>query len=262
MTGLPRLVRIELLKLHTSRSSYGMAAVAVLLTAFDAVLRGSRAGHGNTPSLSTAAGLTAIATLTGFAMVMATVLGAVVATGEYRNATATLTYLDCPRRGRVLLAKLVAACLAGLAFGALGAAVTTGVGLGFVAGHGEPVLLGVATLARYGAGAMLGAGSLAALGVTVGSLVRSQLPAVVGAVVWALFVESIVGGFFNAIDPYLPFTAASTLAGARLGGGEFGFSGGSSATALPFAAAAALVAALTALLAAAAARTTVRADIG
>src|SRR6202035_112182 len=85
---------------------------------------------------------------------------------------------------------------------------------------------------------------LAAVGVALGTLVRAQLGAVIGVFAWALFVEPIVGGLFNFIGPYLPFTAVTTLAGSRLGGGGFGFSGSSSATALPFAATAVLVAGL------------------
>ncbi len=121
--------------------------------------------------------------------------------------------------------------------------------------------LGGATIVRYAAGAALGAALLAAAGVGLGSLIRSQLAAVIGVFVWAFFVESIVGGLFNAIDPYLPFTAATTVAGSRPGGGGFGFAGSTSAAPLPAVVAAALVAGVTVLLSAVAARSTVPRDI-
>jgi ABC-2 type transport system permease protein len=255
------LVRLELLKLRTVRSSYGLLGLAAALTALDAVLRASRAGNGRIAPLDTAAGLRTVCTLTGFAMLMAMVLGATTASGEFRHGTATLTYLESPNRARVLIAKALCAALCGLALGAIGAAVATGIGLAFVAGRGYDVALAGGTIARYGIGAGLAAALLAAVGVGVGSLVRAQIAAVVGVLIWAIFVESIVGGLFNSIGPYLPFTAATTLAGASLGGGGFGFAGTSTATALPFAAAAALIAAVTLVIAFAAARTTVTADI-
>ena len=65
----------------------------------------------------------------------------------------------------------------------------------------------------------------------------------------------------NTVGPYLPFTAATTLAGSRLGGGGLGYSVSSSAAALPFAAAAVLVAGLAIVLSLIASRTSLRHDI-
>lgn len=90
---------------------------------------------------------------------------------------------------------------------------------------------------------------------------RAQLGVVIGVFAWAFFVESIVGGLFNTVGPYLPFTATTTLAGSRLGGGGFGYSGSSSATALPFAAAASLVAGFAIVVSFIASRTSLRHDI-
>src|SRR5450755_2170826 len=138
---MTRLVRIELLKLRTTRLTYGLLALAAALTALDAVLRAARAGHGKLAPLSTATGLTSVLTVTGFAMIIACVLGVTVSSGEFHHQTAALTYLEFPRRSRVLVAKLIAAALAGLVFGLIGSAVTTGIGLAFAAGHGYPVAL-------------------------------------------------------------------------------------------------------------------------
>jgi ABC-2 type transport system permease protein len=258
MTGL---IRVELLKLRTTRLTYGLLALAGGLTAFDAVLRAARAGNGNLAPLNTAAGLSNVLTITGFAMLIALVLGVTVASGEFRHQTATLTYLATPERARVLAAKGIAAAGVGLVFGAVGSAVTTGIGLAFVAGHGYPVAVAGTTIVRYAGGAVLGSALLAAAGVGLGSLIRSQLATVIGVFVWAFFVESIVGGVLNAIGPYLPFTAATTLAGSRLGGGGFGFGGSSSATPLPFVAAGALVVGVAIVISALATRTTVQRDI-
>jgi ABC-type transport system involved in multi-copper enzyme maturation permease subunit len=257
-----RLVHIELLKLRTIRTTYGMLGIVVLLTALLTVLRATRGPrNGDLTRLNGVAGQTTVFTLVGFAMVMAMVLGAIVSSGEFRHATATLTYLTCPNRTRVLVAKAIAAAVAGLGFGAVGSGVATGIGIAFVAGHGYPLEIAGPTLVRYGIGAMLGAALLAAIGVAVGSLIRSQITVAVGILIWAFFVEAILGGFFNSAGPYLPFTASTTLAGARLGGGGFGFAGSSSARPLPFAAAAGLVAAIAVSVSLLASRTTVGTDV-
>lgn len=77
-----------------------------------------------------------------------------------------------------------------------------------------------------------------------------------------MVIESLLGGLFTSIRPYLPYAAATTLAGARIGFSAFGPAHGvSGGTPLPFAAAAALVAAVAAAASLLAARTTVQRDI-
>ncbi len=261
---MSRLVRTELLKLATMRLTYGLLAVAAALTALFSLLENNQAGTSGTgvPPISTADGLRTVTTVTGFAMLIAAVLGSIIANGEFRHSTATLTYLTVPRRARVLIAKTAAAVSAGSVFGLVAGIIATGVGLIFVAAHGDPVALSTGTLVGHVAGAIVGAALLAALGVSVGSLVRSQLATVIGIFVWAIIIESVIGGLYTSVRPYLPYTAATTLAGAKLGNAAFGPAHGlNGGEALPFAAATALIAAIAAAAAFVASRTTLRRDI-
>ena len=254
---MTRLIQMELLKLRSTRLGYGLLATAAGLTTLFAVLNATRGA-----AIDTADGLNK-EFLTGvWAMLLAAVLGATVASGEFRHATATLTYLATPDRNRVLAAKAVAAGCAGAVFGLAGSFIATGTGLAFVAGHGYHLALGAATIARYVAGYAVGGALLAAAGCGLGSLIRSQLAAVIGVFVWTIVIESLLGGLFTSLRPYLPYTAATTMAGARLGFSSFGPAHGvAGGTPLPFAAAAGLVAAVAAVLSLAAARTTVQKDI-
>ena len=257
---MTRLIRTELLKLATVRLTYGLLAVAAALTALFSLLENNRAGTSGTgvPAISTADGLRTVTTVTGFAMLVAAVLGSIVANGEFRHSTATLTYLATPRRARVLGAKAIAAVSAGALFGLAAGIIATGVGLIFIAAHRNHVALSTSTLIAQVAGAAVGA----ALGVAVGSLVRSQLATVIGIFVWAIIIESIIGGLYTSVRPYLPYTAATTLAGAKLGNAAFGPAHGlNGAGPLPFAAAAALIAAISAAAALIASRTTLRRDV-
>ena len=261
---MTRLIRTELLKLITMRLTYGLLAVGVALTALFSLLENNRAGASGTgvAPISTADGLRTVTTVTSMAMLLAAVLGSIVANGEFRHSIATLTYLATPRRARVLASKAIAAISVGSLFGLVAGIISTGVGLIFVAAHGDHLALSAGTLIGHIAGAVVGAALLAALGVAVGSLVRSQLAAVIGIFVWAIVIESVIGGLYTSIRPYLPYTAATTLAGARLGGAAFGpahgLNGGSP---LPFAAAAALIAVIGVAIALTASRTTLRRDI-
>jgi len=259
-----RLVRIEWLKLRTMRVGFGLLTASVALTALFASLEASRAGKGNTgvAPLSTASGLATVTTVTGWSMIFAAVLAVIVTSGEYRHYTATLTYLGTPNRWRVLAAKTLTAAGAGAIFGLISGLVATGVGLIFVAGHGDRVALGTGTLVAHIAGASVGAALFGAIGAGVGALLRSQLAGVIAVFVWALVIESIIGGLFTSIRPYLPYTAATTLAGIKLGGAAFGpahdVAGGGP---LPFVSAAALLLGIAVALDAIVTRTTLRQDV-
>ncbi|MGH3150170.1 MAG: hypothetical protein ACRDOB_05490 [Streptosporangiaceae bacterium] len=254
---MTRLIRVELLKLRTMRLSYGLLATAAGITAMFAVLNATRGS-----TINTASGLNTEILVGVWALLLSAIFGVVVSSGEFRHSTATLTYLATPRRNRVLVAKVIAAAGGGVAFGLAGGLIATGIGLIFAAGHGYHLALGAATLTRYAVGYVVGAALLAAVGCALGSLIRSQLAAIIGVFVWAVVIESVLGSLFPAIRAYLPYAAATTLAGARIGYSTFGPGhGASAATPLPFAAAAALLAALAVVLAAVAARTTVARDV-
>src|SRR6185437_15399239 len=174
----------------------------------------------------------------------------------------TLTYLATPSRSRVLAAKAVAGAIGGAVFGLAVYIVTLAVGLSFVAGHGYRLAIGAGTLTDWGFGHLVGAALLGVIGVVVGSLVRSQFATVIGVFVWVILIESLIGGLFNAVRPYLPYTAATALAGTPLGSASFGPGRGASGAApLPFAASTALLAAIALVGALIAARTTIRRDV-
>ena len=133
-----RLIRTELLKLRTMRTTYGLALLVVAHTALFAALEATRAGSKVAP-ISTAQGLATVSTATGVTMILAAILGVLLSSGEYRHTSASLTYLATPRRGRVLAAKAAAAALVGFLYGILAGLVATGTALVFIAAHNDHV---------------------------------------------------------------------------------------------------------------------------
>jgi hypothetical protein len=51
---MSRLIRVELLKIRSTRLTYGLLAAAIGLTALLTVLRAATAGTGNTPPIACA----------------------------------------------------------------------------------------------------------------------------------------------------------------------------------------------------------------
>jgi ABC-2 type transport system permease protein len=252
---LTQALRAELLKLRTARLPWGVLTIALALAGAHAVLFDSNAGgtgHTSIESLATHTGQSQAITMPVEVLLFATVLGVIVASGEFRHGTATTTYLAIPNRIRVLGAKSFAAATVGALFGLIGSVFTTAIGLSFTVAGGHDILLSNATITRYVGGATMAAATLAVAGVALGSLIRSQVAATIAVFVWAFVVEQTIGGLYESAERYLPYKAAASLAGARLEAG---------ARALPFIAAAALVVAVAALLSLIAARTSVKADV-
>jgi ABC-2 type transport system permease protein len=252
----------EFLKLRTTRLVAGMTGLAVALTALISVLEAVTAGTGKgmaIPSLATPGGLRDNLASTGFALLVAALLGVVSASGEVRLKTATDTYLDQPDRSRVLVAKAIAAAVAGAVLGIAAAATATGITLGFAASRAYALALPDPAIARYVGGAVIGSALLAAAGVATGSLIRHQVGAIIAVVAWALVVELVAGATVPAIGRFLPYTAAAMMAGDTSGGGMPQIPRG--VAALPYPAAIAMLAAIAMAVTAAAALTTVRHDV-
>ncbi|MCT9930285.1 ABC transporter permease [Planotetraspora sp. A-T 1434] len=145
--------------------------------------------------------------------VFAMILGVVMMTAEYRYQTITGTFLTTPRRGRVIVAKLVGGLLVGLLFG-LGALVfeavvviptvlISGGEFSPAAWHIPQTGLGIiATFALY-----------ALFGIGLGTLVRNQVAGIVGAVVWSYVIERILVAIpaLQPVGRWLPGGAAQSL---------------------------------------------------
>jgi ABC-type transport system involved in multi-copper enzyme maturation permease subunit len=206
------LVRAELLKLRTTRATWGLVAVAIGITLVLLGLQLRNAGLAETASLGTTASTRAILVASGSAALVILVLGVLIATGELRHRTLGATFLVTPARGRVLSAKLLTAGLAGLALSALGLGITLVIAVPWLAAHGvtgevvnrELLLVTLATLA---AGPLYGM-----LGLALGALVRNQTVAVVLGVLWFLIGEGLIGAMgLRGLMPWLPGGASRAL---------------------------------------------------
>jgi ABC-2 type transport system permease protein len=213
-------IRTELLKIRTTRLTFGLLAAAAGLTLMVIILEVAQAGTGGVgatsiPSLATKEGLRDILTNTGFAMLVATVFGATVSSGEFRHRTATDTYLDQPNRVLVLVSKLIAGMIVGLLFGLIATVLTNAVGLGVASAKGYTIAVSSGDIVLYTVGAIVGAGLMAGVGVAIGALIRGQLPTLIVIFVWCMAVEQILSRVSPSLGRFLPLLTATTLGGAN-----------------------------------------------
>jgi ABC-2 type transport system permease protein len=208
---MTRLVGAELAKLRTTRLVYGVTAAMAAFAVLTVVVGVTSAGHQGNPSLSAdslpmlAAG--PLIQLAGAALL----LGILGMTGEFRHQTVTQTFLVTPDRGRVVAAKLIAYPLAGIALALATLAVTLAVATGWLAAKGIAPSMLDARLGSVVGVTLLGAGLCGLVGVGVGALVRNQVAALVGTLVWILVVEGLLMSLLNApsLGKWLPSAAAA-----------------------------------------------------
>jgi ABC-2 type transport system permease protein len=140
----------------------------------------------------------------GLVQTFALLIGVMAVTAEFRHGTITPSLLVAPERIRLMGAKLLASLVLGLIVGIIATGLIV-------------AIVGVFASARDFANpgdklAMLVGGTLttalyAALGVGIGALVRNQVGAVVGSLVYIFVLEPLIGAVFtlsDALDGIMP----------------------------------------------------------
>ncbi len=100
-------ISAELLKLRTTRTTKGLLLAAILVAGLLGAATVGTAGGENATlgSADNLANVVGASSLPAFVML---IVGILAMAGEYQHRTVTSTFLATPRRGRVLVAKLVA----------------------------------------------------------------------------------------------------------------------------------------------------------
>jgi ABC-2 type transport system permease protein len=181
------LISNEFLKLRTMRSPLLLLAAAQVIVV--AGIGGVMLSGPNVRDPEIARQAVAHA---GLVSLFALVIGIIAVAGEYRHKTISDTYLGTPRRGRVVLAKLVAYTVAGVVFGVACAIVATIVAAVWLAAKGGSMDLSSAELWRTIGGGIAWNATFAAIGVGVGALVRNLAGAIATALAWIALVEGVV----------------------------------------------------------------------
>jgi ABC-2 type transport system permease protein len=193
---MTRLIGSELFKLRTTRTFYGLTGISLALILVIVILVSALSpfdpGDRPLPDLMEA----------GFFMQAITlVLGILIVTSEFRHGTITPSLLVVPDRIKLTLAKLGASLGMGLVLGLLTSLLVAGFGALIIGGiRGEETGGGLGKLIVGGA---LAAALYAGLGVGIGALVRNQVGAIIGVLVWLFVLEGLIG-LIPGVDEVVP----------------------------------------------------------
>jgi len=201
-----QLVRAELLKVRTTRGWWVYLILIVLLVGL--AVAGDVGSNADLRSQQEfQVGLVEAA---GFGAVLAMILAITMVTTEFRHGTITPTFLAAPSRERVLASKALAGTLVFLFFGALSLAVVAAVALPWLTITGDEIHLLEGEVATRAAETLLSVVLWGLMGIAIGSVVHSQVAALVGTLVWIFVVENLLVGLLGLLDgegvtAYLPF---------------------------------------------------------
>jgi len=198
----------ELRKMRSTRTNLGLLAGMVLLILLSVLLTGlvpekvELAGLKNQYALLSAGTAGAL---------FAALIGVMAITSEFRHGTITPTFVFTPKRDRVVLAKVVASLLMGIVFGLAAIGLSLGVGYAILAIRDIPLELGTGHVMWLVLGTPAMTAAWVALGVGLGAMIRNQVFAVIGLIVWAMVIDNLLRGLISSIGGYTPVGASAAL---------------------------------------------------
>jgi ABC-type transport system involved in multi-copper enzyme maturation permease subunit len=155
--------------------------------------------------------------------IFAIILGIMLMAGEFRHGTAVATFLTAPKRGSVLAAKLGMAAIAGVLL------MWISTGFSFLAGFlvlstfeeagspSEDLFLNTLVASTIG-GVVLGV-----IGVAIGTLIRNQMLAITGALIYLFVIDPILLTLLPEVGKYLPTGLITAMLAIDINAPELGF---------------------------------------
>jgi hypothetical protein len=205
-----RLVQAELMKLRSTRTPLALLLAALGFAALTVVVSVPTADDEAAAIPLDDAGLLAGTVATGFLvpLLLMALLGVLTVTQEHRYGTITSTFLVEPRRPRILGAKWLSMALVSVVVTTATLVLTVGAAVAAIRARGGDGTLGAQFWQTVGAGFVVTA-AYGTIGVAVGALVRNQVAAVVGVLVWMNLAEQLLIQAFPAVGRWTPYGTAS-----------------------------------------------------
>ena len=201
------LIRAEIKKLTSIRSTYLLLIATVALAVITVLDPDDSAATFSKPfDEQTFLFFTSL-----LVRLLVLVLGVRAITDEFRHGTIVPTLLVTPRRNRMYAAKALVVATAGALFAVTACGAMVGAASAAAASQGASLTLGAEAWRSLG-GTALGGAAWALIGLGLGAILRSQLVATVGGLVWLMGLEDAVRGRLGEAGTYLPGQAGVSLA--------------------------------------------------
>ncbi len=210
-----RLARAELLKIRTTRLPLWLALLILGLSAFVVSIT---VASTDTLSLVNRSQQRSIVQFAAVSALVSAILGIVVGAGEYVHGTINHTFLVTPRRERVVVAKLFAAAIAGVALAAFAELVCWPIAAAWISSRPVPFELATHPILTTYLAIPVAAALSGAIGVGLGILLRRQTAAIVLTLIWLLVAEPVLA--LSGVQRFAPGHAIASVVDAGSHGGD------------------------------------------
>jgi ABC-2 type transport system permease protein len=198
----------ELRKMRSTRTNLGLLAGMIALILLSVILTGFLTKKSELVGLENQFALLSAGTS---AALFAALIGVMAITSEFRHGTIRPTFVVTPQRSRVITAKVLASLLMGVLFGLAAIGLSFGIGYAILAGRGIPLALSTTDVVWLVLGTPVLTAAWAALGVGLGAIVRNQVFAVIGLILWAMIIDNLLRSLVPSIGGYTPSGASAAI---------------------------------------------------
>jgi ABC-2 type transport system permease protein len=205
-----RQVRAELLKIRSTRTTIGLLLGMIALILLFTLLTGLLT---SVSSLSTTEDQRQFLSLADLAGVFSALAGVMLVASEYRYGTMRPTILFTPHRSRVLVAKVIAGVLAGIAFAVVAEAIGWGLGYAIISGRGISFALSGGDSLQLVLGGLGSVALWGAIGVGLAATLRNQVATVITLLAWGFVVSPLLFGLVPSVGRFMPTDAGDALIG-------------------------------------------------
>jgi len=189
----------ELRKMRSTRTNLGLLAGMVGLILLFVLLNGLVTKK---PELAELDNQYSVLSAGSAASLFAGLIGVMAITSEFRHGSIRSTFVVTPHRTRVVAAKVLASLLMGVLFGLAAIGLSFGVGYAILAARDIPLALSTRDVLWIVLGTPVMTASWAALGVGFGAVIRNQVFAVIGLIVWTMVIDNLLIGLVPTIGGY------------------------------------------------------------
>lgn len=194
------LLHAELLKLRTTRTFVALVATSLAISVLVVVLTTTLGGDFTERDVRDLFS-------SDFSGLFILLLGVMGMAGEWRHRTITSTVLAAPDRTRLVAAKLLSFAVAGLLMSLIITLALMLVGTAILSSRGL-LTLGAGDLADVLWRNLVVAAAAGAIGVCIGGLLRNQVAAIVGVLIFSFALEPAVVGLAPSVGRFGPLVGA------------------------------------------------------
>jgi ABC-2 type transport system permease protein len=189
----------ELRKMRSTRTNLGLLAGMVGLILLFVLLNGLVTKK---PELADLDNQYSVLSAGTAASLFAGLIGVMAITSEFRHGSIRSTFVVTPHRTRVVAAKVLSSLLMGVLFGLAAIGLSFGLGYAILAARDIPLALSTSEVLWLVIGTPVMTASWAALGVGFGAVIRNQVFAVIGLIVWTMVIDNLLIGLVPSIGGY------------------------------------------------------------